>query len=138
VYGDVISWKVKNSNNKIVQQGSFTFSDTLPPTIYGAKVYKTGSTLSFSITNCLKEAVPAVSAAEMEFVRTGDGYNATVDLPSACNALISVSDLSGRIISSQMIPMQPGSNTFSVSLEHGIFLLKLTSGEISVVRKLYF
>ncbi len=49
--GQTITWKVKNSSNKIVQQGSFVYSGG-PITLYDVKIYKTNSVISLSTGSC--------------------------------------------------------------------------------------
>jgi hypothetical protein len=49
--GQTISWKVKNSSNKIVQQGSFTYTGGII-TLFGVKIYKTNSVISMSTGSC--------------------------------------------------------------------------------------
>lgn len=67
--GQNINWKVKNSSNKIVQQGNFIYNGG-PITLYGVKIYKTNSIISMSVTGC-----STVYYADAD----NDGFGSTAD-----------------------------------------------------------
>ncbi|MGB3076858.1 MAG: putative metal-binding motif-containing protein, partial [Chitinophagales bacterium] len=68
--GKTIYWNVKNSANKIVQQGSLVYTGD-PITLYGIKVYRTNSTISLSYTQ---------SCSTIYYVDAdNDGYGSSTD-----------------------------------------------------------
>jgi hypothetical protein len=139
VSGDVINWKVTDSNNKIVQQGSFTSDGIQPLEIHAAKVYAAGSTISFSINNCQKQENTAVVPDQLlTIARTGESYQASVTLNESANVEVKVIDMMGRTVSSSIIAMQAGSNTFSLLFNSGAYVLQVRATGFSESRKLVF
>jgi hypothetical protein len=139
VSGDVINWKVKNSNNKVVQQGSFTSDGIQPLEIFGAKVYAAGSTISFSIYNCQKQENSAVVPEQLlTIAKTGESYQASVTLNESAKVEVKVVDMMGRTVSNRIIAMQAGTNTFSLLLNSGAYVLQVKATGFSESRKLIF
>jgi len=72
----------------LYNQGNFVYHASTAITVSAAKIYRTGSTLSFTINNCQKnESSTATSTPQlMTFARRDDGYEVTVNL-NATSAL---------------------------------------------------
>jgi len=140
--GEVIHWSVTNSNNAVVQSGNFTYSSSSLMTVYGAKIYRSGSTLSFTINDCQKDGstqLISTPASSMTLAREDNGYEITVNLTVASNAEVNVIDMMGRIVDHQKIAAHEGSNTFFVPLNTcGTYVLQVKSEGFSEATKLVF
>ena len=140
--GQLISWSVTKSNNAIVQSGSFIYTSSSPITVYAAKIYRSGSILSFTIDNCQKDGNSELISAPsplMILARRENGYEVTVNLNVASEAEVNVIDMMGRIVGSQKISTHEGSNTFFIPLNtSGAYVLQMKSAGFSESRKLVF
>lgn len=138
--GQVITWTVKNNSNAITQTGSFTYSSDKPITIYGAKIYRAGSTLSFSIDNCSKEEIVSEQQPfhKMKLAKTHTGYDVIMNLSSAMNIEINIFDMIGRRVNFRNMAMHEGENKFSLSLPSGAYIIHANGSDFSESDKLLF
>ena len=136
--GQVVNWSVTNANNQIVKHGSFTRTSG-PITVKGVSIYKAGSTLSLTTSNCLRIENPAqISSEILTVAKVGEDYEVSVNLNQQSNVEVRVVDILGRIFSNRMIAMQEGSNKFSLALHPGTYILQVRAEGFSESKKLVF
>lgn len=138
--GQVITWSVMDANNKIIQQGSF-IHNAGPITIYGVKIYKTGSTLSLMTSNCQKIDNPFAAKIPFEILtvaKTGEDYEVSVNLNSQSTVEVKVVDMMGRTVNTSTMAMQEGINKFSLALNPGAYILQVKGEGFSESKKLVF
>lgn len=140
VIGATINWSVMNNSNQIIQNGSYLY-DGEPPTIYGAKIYRAGSTINFQVQNCFGKQNASTGIQDpvnVRYFKTSDGYRVSVELPASAMAQVRLMDLSGRTAEDKTIRMADGMNEFELTASPGIYLLQMQIGGKNIIRKLAF
>jgi hypothetical protein len=138
--GATINWNVKNSDDEVVQSGSFIY-DGEPPVIYGAKIYRSGSTITFDLQNCFGKAEAAATRDEpfeVKYAKDAEGYRISVDVPESTLLRMRLISMNGQTHDDITHTITAGRNEFSLKAEHGIYLLHLQCGNSAVTKKLFF
>ena len=140
--GQTINWSVANNSGEIVQSGNFIYTSLSPITVYAAKIYRTGSTLTFTIDNCQKDGgneMASTPFSPLTLARKNDGYEITLNLNEASDAEVNVIDMLGRMIINEKVSCYEGSNSIFVPFDiPGSYILHVKSNDFSEARKLIF
>lgn len=137
--GSTINWTVANSENEIVQSGSYLF-DGEPPTVYSAKIYRSGSTITLQVQNCFGRSEAATSASVDDFnlslMRTSEGYKISFIAPENSPLHIRLAELNGRVTFDRSMNAVMGQNEIEVHCNSGISILQVQLGNRTITKKL--
>lgn len=138
--GQVINWNVKKKSNKIIQEGSFTYNGE-PITLYDVTITDKGSIITLEIDDCQKnENSAGVLSSDpiLTVAKTGEDYEVSVTLGSSSKVEVTVVDMMGRTVNARTIAMQEGSNTFTLAMNSGAYILQVRAAGFSESEKLIF
>ncbi|MBA3649379.1 MAG: T9SS type A sorting domain-containing protein [Chitinophagales bacterium] len=120
--GQTISWSV-NNNGQTVQSGNFLYQGGCI-TVKGVKIFRSGSSITLTIDNCLK-SVPAEAgiSAKAKVIITSSGYYLLLDLPETDPVQMKIFDLMGRMVNANNYYLEKGRNSIPIqTLTPGLYI----------------
>jgi hypothetical protein len=136
--GKLVNWEILNSDNQVEQSGNFIF-DGSPIQFIEAPIFRTGSTISLSISGCNRTGGEAdVFTNDLAVFRSGEGYTLQLNLPAESAVTISVVDLTGRIHFQKHQDWNEGINQFALPLDRGEYIVQVSTEAGNYTRKLFF